>query len=163
MNNLVRTLFTNAPLANICFVLVLILGVLAYQQMPREQDPEINFNWVNITTIYPGASAEDIERLITNPLEDALKSVPDVRFIASNSRENFSNILVRFRDLSTREFDKRVNDLRREIQNRANEELPSEAGEPLIMEITTSNGFPTATLLLTGGADDEALRLTGAS
>ena len=41
MNNLVRTLFTNAPLANICFVLVLILGVLAYQQMPREQDPDV--------------------------------------------------------------------------------------------------------------------------
>jgi multidrug efflux pump subunit AcrB len=163
MNNLVRALLTNAPLANICFVLVLILGLLAYQQMPREQDPEINFNWVNITTIYPGASAEDVERLITNPLEDALKSVADVRFVASNSRENASNILVRFRDLSARQFDKRVNDLRREIQNRANEELPSEAREPLILEITTSNGFPTATLLLTGNADDDALRLAGAA
>lgn len=163
MNKLVRALFTNAPLANICFVLVLILGALAYQQMPREQDPEINFNWVNITTIYPGASAEDVERLITNPLEDALKGVPDVRFIASNSRENASNILVRFRDISERDFDKRINDLRREIQNRANEELPSDAREPQILEITTSNGFPTATLLLTGMADDDALRLMGVS
>ncbi|MFY8130145.1 MAG: efflux RND transporter permease subunit, partial [Burkholderiaceae bacterium] len=42
-------------------------------------------------------------------------------------------------------------------------ELPSEAREPLILEITTSNGFPTATLLLTGNADDDALRLAGAA
>ena len=156
-------LLRNHPLANIAFVVVIALGVLSYNLMPRERDPELNFNWVNITTILPGASAEDVERRVTQPLEDAIRGVRDIRFATSNSREGSSNILVRFRDISERDFDKRVNDLRREIQNKANTELPSEANDPLIVEITTSNGFPTAQVVVLGQADDESLRATARS
>jgi multidrug efflux pump subunit AcrB len=109
--------------------------------------------------VLPGASAEDVERLVTNPLEDAIQGVADVRFVISNSRENVSSMLVRFREINERTFDKRMNDLRREIQNKANSELPTEAREPRIMEITTSNGFPTANIRLMGQADDETLRV----
>ena len=153
-------LLRNHPLANILFGVVLALGSIAYVQMPREQDPEINFNWVNITTLLPGGAAEDVEKRLTQPLEDAIKQVSDIRFVLSNSRENVSSILVRFRDIPERVFDKRVADLRREIQNKARAELPPEVrNDPRILEITTSNGFPTAQVLLTGRADDEALRL----
>jgi len=152
-------LLRNHPLANILFGVVLAIGSIAYVQMPREQDPEINFNWVNITTVLPGGSAEDVEKLLTQPLEDAIKQVADIRFVLSSSRENVSSILVRFRDISERVFDKRVADLRREIQNKARAELPPEVkDDPRILEITTSNGFPTAQVVLTGRADDEAMR-----
>lgn len=151
-------LIRNHPLANIAFVVVLVMGFLAYANLPREQDPEVNFNWVNITTSLPGASAEDVEKRVTRPLEDALANIPDVRFISSNSRENVSSILVRFQDLSTRVFDKRMNDLRREVQNQADAELPAEANDPLVLEITTANGFPTAMVMITSPADDERLR-----
>ncbi|MEZ5583799.1 MAG: efflux RND transporter permease subunit [Candidatus Competibacteraceae bacterium] len=154
----VRALITNHPLANIAFVVVILMGLIAYSRMPREQDPEINFNWVNIITVLPGASAEDVETRVTNPLEDAVRKVQDLKFVISSSREGVSNILVRFRDVPVRVFDKRVNDLRREIQNKANAELPIEALDPDILEITTSNGFPTAMVMLTGQADDEHLR-----
>ena len=155
---LFSSLLRNHPLANILFALVLLLGLASYLKMPREQDPEINFNWVNVTTVLPGASAEDVERLVTEPLEDAIKGVADLRFVVSNSRENVSSILVRFREIPERTFDKRINDLRREIQNKASSELPSQAKDPNILEITTSNGFPTAILILQGQADDETLR-----
>lgn len=154
-----EALYRNHPLANICFVVVMALGSLAYFSMPREQDPEINFNWVQILTLLPGASSEDVERLITDPLEDAVRNVPDVRFVTSASRQGASALLVRFRDLAERDFDRRITDLRREIQNKASAELPREAAEPQILEITTSNGFPTATVVLVGQADDEVLRL----
>lgn len=154
-----RALLANHPLANIAFVVVLLLGAISYVTMPREQDPEINFNWVNITTVLPGATAEEVERLVTNPLEDAIQGVSDIRFVTSNSRNNVSSLLVRFSELSERDFDKRMNDLRREIQNKAASEMPKEANEPRVLEITTSNGFPTAALVLKGQADDEALRL----
>jgi multidrug efflux pump subunit AcrB len=153
-----RQLLENHPLANIAFVVVLLLGAFAYLTMPREQDPEINFNWVMITTVLPGASAEDVEKRVTKPLEDAIKGVADVRFSMSSSRENVSNILVRFREISERVFDKRVNDLRRDIQNKAKGELPVEAKDPRVIEVTTSNGFPTALVLVTGQAADEVLR-----
>jgi len=155
----VELLLRNHPFANITFGVVLLLGALSYALIPREQDPEINFNWVNITTVLPGAAAEDVERRVTQPLEDAVRQVGDIRFVISNSRENVSSILVRFRDIPERTFDKRVNDLRREIQNKAQAELPPEVRQdPRILEITTSNGFPTAQVLLTGRADDEVMR-----
>jgi multidrug efflux pump subunit AcrB len=156
--NFYRKLLANHPLANIAFLVVLAMGALAYLTMPREQDPEINFNWVVITTILPGASPEDVEKRVTKPLEDAIKGVADVRFSMSSSRENVSNILVRFREISERVFDKRVNDLRRDIQNKASSELPVEAKDPRVLEITTSNGFPTALVVVRGGANDEVLR-----
>jgi len=156
---LIAALIRNHPLANITFAVVLIMGLLAYLAMPREQDPEINFNWVIITTAVPGASAEDVEKRVTKPLEDGIKQVADIKFVASNSRENISSILVRFDDISERVFDKRMNDLRREVQNKQNTELPSEAKDPRVLEITTSNGFATAMVLVTGAADDEELRV----
>ena len=150
-------LIDNHPLANIAFLIVLVGGILSYLSLPRAQDPEINFNWVSIITTLPGASAEDVERDLTGPLEDAIKQVKDIRFVSSSSRESVSSILVRFDEISERQFDKRANDLRREIQNKASAELPPDATDPVVVEITSSNGFPTAILVLHGVAG-EALR-----
>jgi multidrug efflux pump subunit AcrB len=152
---------SNHPLANITFVVVLLLGLLSYLGLPREQDPEINFNWVQITVALPGASPEDVEKRVLQPLEDAIKNVSGIRFISSAARDGTAGILVRFDDISPAVFDKRINDLRREIQNKARAELPVEAKEPTITEVTSSNGFPTAQVLLTGEADDEVLRALG--
>lgn len=156
-----RTLLTNQPLVNILFAVVVAMGTLSYMQMPREQDPEINFNFVNINTVLPGATATDVEQLVTGPLEDALQNVQDIRFVTSSSRENISDILIRFQELSDKKFEKRIADLRREIQSKANDELPDEAEDPRVIEITSSNGFPTAIVVVVGQADDERLRRQG--
>ncbi len=158
MTGLYRRLIDNHPLANIAFVLVLLGGIVSYLTMPRAQDPEINFNWVSIVTTLPGAAAEDVERELTGPLEDAIRQVKDVRFVSSSSRETVSSILVRFEELSERAFDKRINDLRREIQNKAAAELPPDATDPEVLEITTSNGFPTAILMLHGTGGEQLRR-----
>ena len=155
---LFRSMLTNHPLVNILFGVVLLMGFLSYMQMPREQDPEINFNFVNINTVLPGATASDVEELVTGPLEDALRNVQDIRYVSSSSREDVSDIQVRFNELSEREFDKRVTDLRREIQSKTNDELPADVEDPYVLEVTTSNGFPTATVIVAGQADDERLR-----
>ncbi|MFK7958416.1 MAG: efflux RND transporter permease subunit [Lysobacterales bacterium] len=157
--SLFTRLLTNHPLVNILFTVVVLMGVLSYIQMPREQDPDVNFNWININTSFPGASAEDVESLVTGPLEDALRTVQNIRWVSSSSREGTSNILVRFRDLSDRLFDKRVSDVRREVQNAVNSDLPPDIIDPNVLELTTSNGFPTALVGVLGQADDEALRL----
>ena len=107
----------NDVLANLAFMLVIIIGLLSYSNLPRQQDPEINFNWIQIITTMPGASAEDIERRVTGPIEDALRDITDIRFVISQSRDSLSQVLIRFNELSERDFDKRVADLRREIQN----------------------------------------------
>ena len=69
-------------------------------EMPRAKDPELNFNWVNIFTVFPGAAAVDVEKRVTEPLEDALRrSVRDIKFVNSTSRDNVSMILVRFNQI----------------------------------------------------------------
>ena len=154
-----RNFLSNHVLANLTFVLILVVGSVVFMQMPREKDPEINFNWINILTVLPGASATDIEKRVTDPIEDAINSrIDDINFVSSTSRESSSNILVRFNQLSEREFDKRVADLRREVQNVYTDQLPDDADDPNILEITSSNGFPTATIVLRGLGSDEGFR-----
>ncbi len=147
----------NHVLANLTFVLVLVMGASSYMMMPREQDPTINFNWIDITTFLPNATAEDVEKRVTDVLEEAIRKVPDIKFVSSVSRDSFSSILVRFEDIDERLFDKRLNDLRRELQSKE-AELPDNAETPVVTEITTSNAFPSATLVVTGAANDENLR-----
>lgn len=149
----------NHVLANLTFSLVLVIGFLSYLDMPRAKDPEINFNWVNITTFLPGASSKDVEKRITDPLEDTIRStIQDIRFISSTSRSGISNILIRFNQLDERTFDKRLNSLRREVQNAYNDQLPDQAEDPFIYEVTTSNAFPSASIAITSAGDDENLR-----
>ncbi len=151
-------LLNNHVLANLTFALVLIVGAVAYLQLPRQQNPTINFNWIEIITLLPGASAEDVERRITSPLESALHSLADIRFTSSNSRENLSRIVIRFNDISTAVFDKRVADIRRRVMNSV-AQMPAGATEPSILEVSSANSFPTITLAVVGAADDENLRL----
>ncbi len=154
---MLQRILQNHVLANLMFVLVMIMGASSYLLMPREQRPGININWVNITTIYPGASAPDVEKQVTNILEDAIRQVADIKFVSSSSREGISSIIVRFEEISERTFDKRVADLRREIEG-ADDGLPDAARNPFIFELTTDNAFPTATIVISSVADDENLR-----
>lgn len=155
-------LLNNHVLANLTFVLVLLIGSIAYMMLPRQQDPTINFNWIAITTALPGASAQDVELRVTNPLEDAVRNIADIRFVSSNSREGISSMLIRFEDIDERTFDKHVSSIRREVQN-AESDLPTEASEPYILEITSSNAFPSAMLAITAVSDDDNLRLQAES
>jgi multidrug efflux pump subunit AcrB len=151
-------ILTNHVFANLAFSLVIVIGLLSYFLMPREKDPTINFNWIQVMTFLPGASAGDVEKKITDPLEEAIRRVDDIRFVTSTSRESLSNVLIRFDEMSEREYDRRLNDLRREVQAIEDSDLPVEAESPILFEITTDNALPTATVLITGLSDDENLR-----
>jgi multidrug efflux pump subunit AcrB len=152
-----KTWLGNAPLANLTFVLVVAVGAWSYLAMPRARDPEINFNWVNIWTVYPGASAEDVAKKVTEPLEDALRTVSDIRYLVSSSREGISSILVRFERLDEATFARRVEEVRREVLNKVSD-LPPTIKTPKVFELTTSNGFPTAMVALYGPVGGERLR-----
>ena len=80
----------------VIMTIFLILGISSYFSMPRETFPEINDTKVFVSTIYPGNTAEDIERSITDPLEEALKGVTNLVEIRSTSSEDFSVIDIEF-------------------------------------------------------------------
>ncbi len=154
-----RKLLTNTVLVNLTFLLVVIAGWISYTSMPREQDPDVNFNWVVISTSWPGATAEDVENQITNPIEDEIEKIPDVNRVSSSSRVSFSFITVRFADMEPSLFRQRVEEMRRGIQS-AVDNLPPDAKQPLVTELSSSNTYPTAVITVSGIENDELLRKT---
>ena len=88
----------NSTTMYVVMALILILGISSYFNMPREDYPEIKENLVFVTSIYPGNTSEDLEKLITEPLEDKLKSINNIDKITSSSQENFSIIIIEFND-----------------------------------------------------------------
>lgn len=140
-------------LVNLVFVLVLVLGGWSYFSMPRSQYPEVKLNWVAVATIWPGASAGDVERQVTLPLESVLRQVPDIRYVAATSRDHVSALLVRFENLARDDFDRRLQELSRAIQS-ASGDFPDEARPPQIIELTTSSMFHTAMITVGGDTAD---------
>lgn len=76
--------------------IIVILGITAYFTMPRESFPEVVENKVYISSVYPGNSAEDVEKLVTKELEDKFKNVSGVSKVESNSFQDYSLITVTF-------------------------------------------------------------------
>lgn len=147
-------------LVNLVLLLALLCGAWAYLAMPRAQYPEVNLNWVAVAAVWPGAPAQDVERRLVLPLETAIKRVADVRYVAASARDNVATLLVRFRDIRHGLFERRLQDLAREIQVASVTDLPKEALPPQVIELTTSNVFPTAIVVVSGGgAEGQLCRL----
>src|SRR6476660_7191541 len=81
--------------------LIVITGLIAYITMPREDFPEIIENKVYISSVFPGNSAEDVEKLIIKPLEKELKNISGVEKITSSSFQDYGMIVVEFDDKVT--------------------------------------------------------------
>jgi multidrug efflux pump subunit AcrB len=138
---------------NLAFALVLVLGLTAYLALPRAQYPEVRLNWVAIATVWPAASARDVERRITLPLEAAVRRVGQVRYVAATSRDHVSTLLVRFDDIPHGQFERLLQELNRDIQQVA-AGLPKEARPPQVVELTSSSIFPSAMVLVASRRDD---------
>ena len=88
----------NKTIIYILMVIFLVSGINAYNTMPREPFPEINTTNVFVSTVFPGNSAEEIEKLVTNPLEEEIKGVKGLEEVESSSYEGVSVINVEFDD-----------------------------------------------------------------
>jgi len=132
--------------------LFLYLGISSYFTMPRENFPEISETKIYISSVYPGNTAEDIEKLITNPLEDKLKSVSNVVKITSTSQEDYSIITVEFDEKIP--VDKAKQKVKDEIdQETAGEDWPTFNGAkvtPNVFELSMSEEVPILNINISG-------------
>ncbi|MGI9593852.1 MAG: efflux RND transporter permease subunit [Patiriisocius sp.] len=141
-------------------LLVLFLGGSAYNSMPRENFPEIRETKIYISSVYPGNTAEDIEKLITDPLEDKLKTVSNVVEITSTSQEDYSMVVVEFdEDISVDKAKQKVKD---EIDAQtSNEDWPTFNGakvKPNIFELSMSEEMPILNINISGDYTVEKLK-----
>lgn len=139
------------------------LGLSAYFDMPREDFPEIKETKIYISTPYPGNTAEDIERLITDPLEDKLKNISNVVEITSTSQEDYAIITVEFdEDISVEAAKQKVKD---EVDSeKASEDWPTFNGakvEPNVFDLNLSEEISIMNINLTGDYPVERLKAYG--
>ena len=132
--------------------LFFILGISSYLTLPRENYPEINTNEIFVSSIYPGNTAEDIERLITDPLEEELKGVPNLVGIESTSLENFSLITIEFDESISKESAKlKVQDKIDAVTSSADWPTFNNAKvEPTAFEFSLSEEVPILNIGLSG-------------
>ena len=78
-------------------VCLLVLGWMSYIKLPVELFPDVSFPIVSISTTYPGASAREIETLVSKPLEDAVSALDGIEHITSTSSNGISTVLIQFK------------------------------------------------------------------
>ena len=147
----------------VAILLILFLGGSAYFSMPRESFPEIKETKIYISSLFPGNTAEDIEKLITDPLEDKLKNVSNVVEITSTSQEDYSMVIVEFdEDLTVEQAKQKVKD---EIDSEtSSEDWPTFNGakvEPNVFELSMSEEMPILNINISGNYPVERLKEFG--
>lgn len=118
----------------LCFVTVIVLGLFSLSKLPIDLYPDIDTNTIMVITMYPGASAKDIEQNVTKPLENALNAVEHLKHITSTSRENTSVITLEFE--YGYDIDVLTNDVRDKL-DMVKSLLPDDSENPIIFKFST--------------------------
>ena len=136
-------------------LMILLFGVQAYKQMPKEQFPEVDWPTVYINTPYFGNSAADIENLITRPIEKEMQSITGIKDIKSTSIQDYSVITAEFTaDMDLDEAVRKTKD----AVDKAKSELPNDLDqEPTVLDINLSE-IPIVTINISGDYTNDELR-----
>jgi len=145
-------------------LLIVITGVIAYVTMPREDFPEIIENKIYISSVFPGNSAEDVEKLIIKPLEKEIKNISGVEKITSSSFQDYGMIIVEFGDKVT------IEDAKTKVKDKvdivkADTDWPNldngSKVEPSAFELNISEEVPILNINLQGNYTTQQLKKYG--
>ena len=145
----------NATSVFLIALMILLFGVSSYQSMPKEQYPEASLPTVYINTPYFGNSAEEIENLVSRPLEKEIESINGIKYVTSTSIQDFSVIICEFdADLDIDDAVRKVKD----AVDKAKSELPNDLDEdPTVLEVNFSD-IPIVTVNVSGDYGPDELR-----
>ena len=108
-----------------------LIGFVAMLSMTRESTPEIQIPVGGVSVVLPGASPEDVERLVTNKIEERLANLPELNKLTSSSREGVSVVVVEFN--ASADVQRSIQKLKDEV-DKVVPELPEEAKTPTVIE-----------------------------
>jgi hydrophobic/amphiphilic exporter-1 (mainly G- bacteria), HAE1 family len=142
---------TRVAISRPVFILMVILGLvmmgaLSYSRLGVELFPSLNVPVVTVSTGYPGATPEDVERLVTKPIEDAVTGINQVDYVASSSSEGRSTVTIVFTDRAN--TDLAATDVERRI-SAIRATLPSDVLPPSVLK-QDPNAQPIMFLSLAG-------------
>ncbi|MEM7306952.1 MAG: efflux RND transporter permease subunit [Planctomycetota bacterium] len=122
----------NPVAVNLATITVVLAGVATYFGMPREVFPDFSLGTVTVSTLYPGAAPEDVERLVTLPIEEKVEGIDGVKEMTSRSQEGLSTITLTVH--KGEDMSRFVDDVRAAILS-GDLELPEEAEDPIVDEL----------------------------
>lgn len=126
-----------AVFVNLLFGIVVVAGLMAAARIPVDLFPDVSFNRAIVVTAWTGASADEVERLVTTRLEEEIRDVEGIKTLTSFSRSGASEIDVEWDEtLSDMEYEAAINELRAAIDRVG--DLPEDVEEPLIRELSVS-------------------------
>ena len=143
----------NLRLTYIIVVGTVLLGIASIVQMPKESTPEVDIPVILVTTVLPGASAIDVEELVTNEIESSVQNLEDIDVMQSQSSQGLSVVSVTFDiDAVGRE---KLTDVRDRVE-RVKGDLPDDVIDPTVQQVSFSDR-PILNLALSGPYPDAQL------
>lgn len=151
----------NSTTVFVIIAIIIVGGLLSYYNMPREAFPEISETKIYVSSVNPGNSAVDVERFITEPLEEEFKDISGVRDISSTTLQDYSIIIVEFEeDVEVAVAKQLVKD--KVDQAKAETTWPTlDSGakvEPNVFDLNISEEFPILNINLTGDFPTQQLK-----
>ena len=150
----------NPTIIYVLIALFFTVGLASYFAMPREEFPEVIETKIYVSTVYPGNTAEDIERLVIDPLEDRIKNISNITKFTSTSQEDYGMIMVEFEESVT------IAEAKVRVQNevdieKASEDWPVFNGakvEPNVFDLNIAESQPIMNVNLKGDYTTEQLK-----
>jgi len=153
MNAIIDAAFERTRTIVLAFVMIVVLGAIAYTTIPKEAEPDIQIPIIYVSMTYEGISPEDSERLLVRPMEKELQSIEGIKEMRSVAAEGYGSITLEF-DAGF-DSNKALEDVREKVDI-ARAELPLETDEPRVNEVNIAL-FPVITIGLSGNVPERTL------
>lgn len=153
MSKLTKTVLNRPVAAIVCVVALIIFGFTSLSGLSLQLIPDLNLPMMIVTTVYPQAGPEEVERLVTEKIEDACSTISGLDTTTSTSQENVSMVMFEF-DYGT-DMDEVYTDMQEAI-DKVKSDLPDDANAPTIMSIDM-NAQDSMTLSVDTQADIDLL------
>lgn len=153
--NIVDLAIRNARLTIAVLLFLVIAGTMAYIDIPKEAEPDIQIPIIYVSMTYTGISPEDSERLLLRPMEAKLKNISSIKEMRSTAYQGGGNVLIEF--IAGADLAKALDDVRTKVSD-AKRDLPTGAEEPTVNEVNISE-FPVLVVTLSGDVPERALTL----
>jgi multidrug efflux pump len=154
MNALIEAATNRSRTMIIAFLVIIVAGVVSYQNIPKESEPDVDIPFIFVETVLEGVSPEDAERLLVRPLEQELRTVEGLKEMIASGGENRATVTLEFQPDA--DVDKAMADVREKV-DLAKAKLPNTAEEPRIMQVKFSRFDPMLVMLLGGNAPERTL------
>ena len=157
MNALIDAAITHSRTVLASLVLLLGAGAIAFNDIPKESEPDVNIPIIYVSMHHEGISPEDAERLLVRPMEQELRGIEGVKEMRSKAFESGANVTLEF-DAGF-DADQALTDVREKV-DLAKPELPQETDEPEVHEVNFAL-FPVLVVTLSGNVPERSLLRLG--